>query len=387
MARCRSAEISEGELEQWKLLEPFQRLLEQAVARHGLGSSWQDPQRLLSHSHYLCLVLFGLLNPVVRTMRGLCAASRLPRVQRQVCAGPVSLGSFSEAQHVVEPALLEEVFHTLSAEVHGRGGEVRLAQRPWQVVDSTLWEALPRMQWALWRTQSKRQQAVRLHVSFHLLEDKPVRAVVTEGRRCERAVWRTQWERGAAYVGDRYYGQDYQLLDELTAHDGHSVLRLRDDAMVRVEEELPLTAEDRAAAVVRQAWAHLGCLTHHRRARVRVVWLQTPTVALRLVTNQTPQQLSAALVALLYRYRWTVELFFRWLKCILGNRHWLAESSRGVALQLYLALIAALLLQLYTGQRPNKRMMELLQLYLLGWASTADIDAALRQLGAKKAAQ
>ena len=83
MARCRSAEISEGELAQWKLLEPFQRLLEKAVARHGLGPSWQDPQRLLSHSHYLSLVLFGLLNPVVRTMRGLCAASRLPRVQRQ----------------------------------------------------------------------------------------------------------------------------------------------------------------------------------------------------------------------------------------------------------------------------------------------------------------
>jgi len=39
-----------------------------------------------------------------------------------------------------------------------------------------------------------------------------------------------------------------------------------------------------------------------------------------------------------------VELFFRWLKCILGQRHWLAESPRGVTIQLYLALIAALLL-------------------------------------------
>lgn len=383
MAGHRWPEISEVELEHWKLLEPFHRLLQQAVARHGLAASWQDPQRLLTHSQYLSLVLFGLLNPVVRTMRGLCAASRLARVQQQLGAGPVSLGSFSEAQHVVEPALLEEVFQALSAQVHGRGGHPRLAQRPWQVVDSTLWEALPRMRWALWRTQGSRQQAVRLHVSFQLLEDKPVRAVLTEGRRCERAVWRAQWEHGAAYVGDRYYGEDYHLLDELTAQDCHYVLRLRDHAVIHVEQELALSAADRAGGVVRDAWVQLG---GRARRRVRVVWVQTARETLLLVTNQTPQQLSAELVALLYRYRWTVELFFRWLKCILGNRHWLAESPPGVALQVYLALIAALLLQLYTGQRPNKRMMELLQLYLLGWASAAELQAALSQLRPKNAA-
>lgn len=382
MARHRRAVIREVELEQWKLLQPFHDLLQQAVAHRGLPPSWHDPQRLLTHSQYLALALFGLLNPVVRTMRGLCAASQLPRVQQQVCARPVSLGSFSEAQHVVEPALLEEVFRELSTQVHGRGGDPRLAQRPWQIIDSTLWEALPRMHWALWRTQGSRQQAVRLHVSFHLLEDKPVRAVLTEGRRCERAVWRTQWERGAAYVGDRYYGQDYRLLDELTAYQCHYVLRLRDEAVVTVEDELPLSAADRAAGVVRQAWARLGCNARYRRGRVRVLWLATTAGALVLVTNQPPAELSAELVALLYRYRWTVELFFRWLKCILGQRHWLAESPRGVATQVYLALIAALLLQLYSGRRPTKRMMELLQFYLLGWATEEDLVAALQRSAA-----
>ena len=62
-------------------------------------------------------------------------------------------------------------------------------------------------------------------------------------------------------------------------------------------------------------------------------------------------------------------------------RHWLAESSRGVAIEIYLALIAALLLQLYSGQRPNRRMMELIQLHLLGVASNQDLQAGLeRQL-------
>jgi IS4 transposase len=46
----------------------------------------------------------------------------------------------------------------------------------------------------------------------------------------------------------------------------------------------------------------------------------------------------------IYKLRWTIELFFRWLKCLLPCRHWLAESRNGVAIQVYCALIAALLL-------------------------------------------
>ncbi len=134
--------------------------------------------------------------------------------------------------------------------------------------------------------------------------------------------------------------------------------------MIVVQEELPVSPADRAAGVLRQAWAKLG----GRDCRLewpRVVWVQTPKEVLQLVTNLEPAELSAAEVALLYRQRWQIELFFRWIKCILGCRHWLAESPEGVAIQVYLALIAALLLQLYTGQRPNRRMMELIQFYLL----------------------
>jgi IS4 transposase len=118
--------------------------------------------------------------------------------------------------------------------------------------------------------------------------------------------------------------------------------------------------------------------------RLRVVWVQTDKELLRLVTNLGPEELSAGEVALLYKERWRIELFFRWLKCILGCRHWLAESPQGVALQIYLALIAALLLQLYTGQRPTKRMMELIQFYLLGVASLDELCAGLERLAPRQ---
>jgi len=202
MSRPAPTPLREADLQRWKLVATFRQALAEAIARHGLSPSFADPKRLLDLADYLSLFLFGLLNPVVRTMRGLCQASHLERVQRELCSRPVSLGSFSEAQHVLDPALLAEVFQALAEQVPpDERLDPRLRTRPWLIVDSTLWEALPRMRWALWRHQHQTQRAVRLHLGFHLLESRPARATVTAGQGCERAAWRAQWEPGDCYVG------------------------------------------------------------------------------------------------------------------------------------------------------------------------------------------
>ena len=216
----------------------------------------------------------------------------------------------------------------------------------------------PRRGWALWRRQGTSQSAVRLHLSLHVVEDKPQRAKITTGRGCERQAWRENWQPGDAYVGDRYYGEDYRLFAKLQEAGCAYVLRLREQAAIKVLEEIELSQTDRQSGVRRQAWVVLGCKARYRSTRVRLVWVETSKEVLLLVTNQEPQEMPAELVAALYRQRWRIELFFRWIKCILGCRHWLAESPRGVAIEIYLALIAALLLQLYSGRRPNRRMLD-----------------------------
>jgi IS4 transposase len=70
-------------------------------------------------------------------------------------------------------------------------------------------------------------------------------------------------------------------------------------------------------------------------------------------------EIDADLVGEIYRSRWQVELFFRWMKCILGCQHLISEKSNGVAIQVYGALIASVLIALWTGKRPNKRIYEL----------------------------
>jgi len=381
VARKPQPVLSEGDLQRWRLVGDFRQRLHQVLGPvQGGHPSWSDPDRLLLYADYLSLFLFGLLNPVVRTMRALCAASQLQRVQEDICRRRVSLGSFSEAQHLLDPALLEQVFAALASAVPGPPPKIAGLQHDWLAQDGTLWRALPRMRWALYGAgRGGNSRAVKRHLSFHVLEDKPGRATVRRGRDCERTVWQEHWRPGDAYIGDRDFGEDYRRLDQLSQKSCVYVLRLREQSHLGVEEELPVRAEDQAAGVVRQAWVRLGCNARYRSGRLRVVWVQAEGHELILATNLPPEELSAQLVSLLYRRRWQVELFFRWIKCILGCRHWLAESPEGVALQIYLALIAALLLQLYTGQRPSKRMLELIQFYLLGVASLEELTAGLQR--------
>jgi len=152
-----------------------------------------------------------------------------------------------------------------------------------------------------------------------------------------------------------------------------------------VEEEIPVSASDLENSVLRQAWVRLGTV-RTRSERLRCIWVRGITgEILQLATNLPPEELSAADAALLYKKRWQVEYFFRWLKCLMGCGHWLAESPRGVAIQLYLALIGAMLLQLDLGRRPSKRVWELLQWYQVGMMDDATLAQELsRQLAVEE---
>jgi hypothetical protein len=251
---------------------------------------------------------------------------------------------------------------------------------PWRIVDSSIFNVLPRLGWAYFkRHEGRPQSAVRLHVSLDMLSSVPVAIKITTAKVGERTIWKGLWAAGAGEVGDRNYSQDYGLLRLLERKGAWFILRLREkQVQVQVEAELPLSPADRAAGVTRQVWGHLGKLERSRSPRVRVLWIDTDRgEPLMLVTNQSPEQMPADLVSLTYRNRWQVELFFRWLKCILRCRHFLAESPRGVTIQLYLALIGAVLLQLHLGRRPSLRLWEALQFYFLGIFTPEDLAAAI----------
>ena len=84
----------------------------------------------------------------------------------------------------------------------------------------------------------------------------------------------------------------------------------------------------------------------------------------RLLTNRL--DLDAEIIALLYRYRWQVELFFRWLKSYGNFNHLISQSAGGVLLHFHVALIGVMLMYLKTGHRPSKYMLAMMSLVAQG---------------------
>jgi hypothetical protein len=99
-----------------------------------------------------------------------------------------------------------------------------------------------------------------------------------------------------------------------------------------------------------------------------------------LVTNLL--DVPAEIIVLLYRFRWLIELFFRWLKCVLSCRHLLSQDPRGIQIQMYCALIACLLIQLACPIKPNQWTYKLLCLYQQGWATDEELLEHLRERAA-----
>ncbi len=376
MARTKD-KIDEKKLSCWKLLDDFRdRLARVQAAAPKVEKRPGGPERKLLESDYFCLFLFGLLNPVVDSMRGLCAASHLTRVQEDICSHAVSLGSFSEAQGIFDPELLKQVFLQLAGEIPTSWGDSRLSHLAdtLKLIDGTLLPALPRMHWALWVNDQNR--AAKLHLKFTVLRQAPCDATITEGNSCERKALRQLMKKGETIVGDRYYGLEYAFFGEMRQLGVSFVIRIRNKPRIEIIEELPLTDADRAAGVTWQGLVKLG--DKWQGEPIRVVKVAVDGKELLLATDL---DIEAELIALIYRYRWQIELFFKWMKSILGNRRLMAESPEGVAIQTYSALIAALMLQLFTGKRPSKRAMELIRFYMM---DQMDLEEFIELLGLKK---
>ena len=369
-----SPQEAELQLSNWKVVAVVRKLLLRELRlQPGLGS---DPRRRLAAEDYFSLILFGLFNPVVRTLRGLSRASKLARVQREVCTSAVSLGSFSEAQHAFGPQVLQRVLQKIAAQAaasFGQGEPLARAIPELVAHDSTLIKALPRMAWAVWMDQDN--PGIRVHVDFEVFRQFPEDVAIEPAGRCERKVWKPRLRARRFYVGDRYFGHDYNLMRLIGRRGSWFVFRLQTNTYLQglCGSERPLSAADGAAGVVCDKLVSVG----RKNPQVyRLVQVRVQGMTLDLITNRL--DLAAELIALAYKYRWQVELYFKWLKCILGCEHWLAESPQGVAIQVYCALIASVLLALWTGKRPTKRAMEALQLYQLGWASEQELALLLR---------
>jgi hypothetical protein len=340
--------------------------------------------RNLFLDQYATLMILYYFNPLVTTLRGLQQFTTLEKVQRLCGVKPTALGSLSEAARVFDPHTLEPIIAELAAQAALRPAALPSAKEAALAgliaVDGSLLQALPRMAWALWQDADHR--AAKMHVAFAVFPGVPVGVTVTAGNGSERDELRRLVQPGGFYVADRGYA-DYSLFREFEAQGVRFLIRVQENAVFEVQEERPLSAADAAAGVVRDVLVRrLGTEKHNAllKTPLRIVQVRgaEPGHVWVLATNAL--DLPAELIAIAYHYRWQIELFFRWLKCVLGCRHLLSESRNGVMLQVYCAIIAALLIGLWLGAKPTKRMYEMLCHYFSGWATAEELERHLNTL-------
>jgi hypothetical protein len=375
-------QINAERLAGFNLLERFAKILKPLDDRRAKDPRELDLRRKFDAQTYFSALLFTQLNPVIDSMRGLCAVSKSEHFQKKTGLPQIALSTFSDAQAVFDPEVLRGVLRELIATRGCRlPSKLRKQLGPVSIeaIDSTIWEALGRMDWAPWRDQfSTRQKALRLHLCWNIFSNACADACVTPARECERRVLRHDLLKpDVIYVGDRYYSGDYTLLERIGEIGSSFIVRLQDMTVIEELEKLPITAKEKEAGITH----HLRVALGHRGAKDlgwRLVRIALPNrTPIMLVTNIASDRLSPSDLSNIYRQRWAIEGFFRWIKCILPCRHWLAESQAGVTSQIYCALIAAMMLTARLGKLPTKRQMEAVRWWMLGWYDDREAAQAL----------
>jgi hypothetical protein len=391
--------FSEEELRGYNYLRTFIKKLK---VHRGIESS---KNRELHFDNYIALLLFYFYNPVITSLRGIQQASELKTVQKKLGIKRTSLGSLSEASHVFDAQTLAPLIKELAAQAapYEKDQRLKKIEKHLIAVDGTLLEALPKMMWALWIDDEHR--AIKLHLELSLEHELPTHVEITEGKGNERAELRKMLAPDKLYVLDAGYA-DYSLFQEIIDIKSSFVVRLRDNAAWQIVQERELRQQDRNAGVQKDMIVHLGSAHHKKKLNqaVRVIEIfhagdstrpRRSKVTIKKGLRNKPVDytfllvtdlldVDAEVIALLFRYRWKIELFFRWLKCILGLKHLLALSENGVALQVYNALIASMLITLWTGCKPNKRLFEMLCFYFSDWASLDEVYEKIAKLKASQ---
>jgi len=393
-------------------LKYFDQLAALLQRLHDVGCEHDTAGNRSLHFDYYCLfVLLFLLNPIITSLRGLQQASQLKNVQKKLGCPRTSLGSLSESVSCFDPQRLQEIIAELGGQLEPLSRDARLKdiRHTVTLVDATLLTALPKMAAAsLLKSQTGSGLVKwRLHTHFEVERYVPTRIDVTRdgGGPCdERAVLERTVAADHLYVMDRGYAK-FTLFNRIVAAGSSYVCRLRDNSTYDALEKLPLTDADRAARVRADVIATIGkgsraearpdhtvrlitiqCQPHRKQGRSQRYARAGSTGpasdgVLRIATNLL--DVPAEIIALLYFYRWTIEIFFRFLKQILGCRHLLSRSQNGIEIQTYCAIIACMLISLWTGKKPTLRTYEMICWYLIGMA---DLDDLLEHIARLKRA-
>jgi hypothetical protein len=239
----------------------------------------------------------------------------------------------------------QELFEHLLVQCRQWGGQRKRKFRfknPLISLDATIVDlCLSMYEWAKFR---RTKGAVKIHLQLDHREYLPCWALITDGKTHESTVAKTLvFEPETVVVMDRAYN-NYEMFGNWTARRVWFVTRLKDNAVYHVCERRPPTqgSNVRKDQVIELTGIKAGEKCPFRLRRI-VVWDEENDREIVLLTNHMTW--SAVTIGKIYKERWQIELFFKALKQNLCIRTFVGTSENAVKTQIWIALIAMLLLK------------------------------------------
>jgi hypothetical protein len=314
-----------------QLLKVLPRGRVERIARYHQGGR---AKRCLSAWGHVVTMVFAQLSgaPSLRALERVL--ERYPGALAHLGLRRVRRSTLADANAKRPAALFAEIATVLA-------GEFGCTRQALRLIDATRLFAGKRIEaWAA-------GGAAKLHVVFDPEAGRPVYFAVTPERRTDLSAARTMpIDAGATYVFDRGY-YDFAFWARLDAAGCRFVTRLKNNSPTTLIKERagcsdgPIIADREVRLSQRLSASRSN--PYAKPVRLIVVRIDNGR-QLTLLTND--MNASGQEIAALYKARWQVELFFKWIKQNLKLARFLGTSQNAVAIQVFAALIAYLLLRL-----------------------------------------
>lgn len=397
MAGEKRADIREEDLQgfrHFKLLMPVLEKLQNHACERDIAGN-----RRLHYDQYAALILLYFFNPIVTSLRGIHQTSELKKVQRMLKCPRASLGSLSEAARVFDADLLRGIIGELIDKLPPVQQNTRFDEIKGIItlVDGTLLPALPKLVAAMWQHDS--HKAFKLHTHFELLRGVPTRMDLTGGNASERRVLKASLQADRVYVMDCGY-TEFALFQQIIEGGSSFVCRMYDATLFDVLQERTVSEEGEVGNVLRDMvvqftgdsprrigfqqpmrLVEIKCTPHQKRGGRPGQGGPCRGESMLIATDLLDVPVET--IALIYKHRWTIETFFRFFKHVLGCRHLISHAVNGIEIQVYLGIIACLLIALWTGRKPTLRTYEMICHYFSGLADEEELLAHIETLAAQ----
>jgi hypothetical protein len=345
------------------------------------------PNRTLHYDTLLVTLLLGFYESADRSLRMFDDLSQSEPARKLLPVDRVPRSTLSDALASFDPAALKPIVAKLMRKLLPRlqrsDGDLHALRKRILAADGSVFTVPADVAWAISLTRRGGQDGkqIRLNLVLDALRFVPAGFDLSGGDDgSESAAFLRQLVGGVIYLFDRNF-VDFAFLHAVLDKGSDFVVRLKDDtnfiATRNRTEGRALGKKDKAANVVSDSLGHVPGSAGSRGfgdrvLREVVVYDTRNNKTVRLLT--TLLDLPAHVIAELYRHRWMIELFFRWLKCVARFEHLFSHSQNGIAIQFYVAVIGVLLSYIRTGQRPG-----VYEFRCLSWVARGVMSAQVMQ--------